>query len=56
VRKSINITDDENSDALFERKIDIVTAGLELTIIDHLKTLPKENALIIIKYILAMIP
>lgn len=54
MRKYINITDDDNSDTLFDRKIDIVTSGLEQTIIDHLKTLPKENALIIIKYILAM--
>jgi hypothetical protein len=54
VRKYINITDDDNSDTLFDRKIDIVTSGLEQTIIDHLKTSPKENALIIIKYILAM--
>jgi hypothetical protein len=54
VRKSITVTKNDNSDALFDRKIDIITAGLESTIINHLNMLPKENTFIIIKYILAM--
>jgi hypothetical protein len=54
VRKSITVTNNDNSDALFDRKIDIITAGLESTIINHLNMLPKENTFIIIKYILAM--
>jgi hypothetical protein len=45
VRKSITVTKNDNSDALFDRKIDIITAGLESTIINHLNMLPKENTL-----------
>ena len=44
----------ENTDALFDRKIDLVTAGIDQFFSSKLRTLPKHNALTIIDYVLAM--
>jgi integrase len=44
----------ENTDALFDRKIDFVTAGIDQFFSSKLRTLPKHNALTIIDYVLAM--
>jgi len=41
-------------DALFDRKIDIATEGLELQYVNRLKTLQPENAMTIVNYIQAM--
>jgi hypothetical protein len=41
-------------DALFDRKIDIATEGLELQYVNRLRTLQPENAMIVVNYIRAM--
>jgi integrase len=41
-------------DALFDRKIDIATEGLELQYVNRLRTLHPENAMIVFNYIQAM--
>jgi hypothetical protein len=47
--------DNTTKDALFDRKIDIATEGLELQYINRLRTLRPENAMTIVNYIQAMI-
>ena len=44
----------ENTDALFDRKIDLVTAGIDQFFASKLRILPKHNALTIIDYVSAM--
>jgi integrase/recombinase XerD len=41
-------------DALFDRKIDIATEGLEMQYVNRLRTLQPENAMIVVNYIQAM--
>ena len=42
------------SDALFDRKIDLATEGLQPFLVSRLKKLPQENALTIVEYIISM--
>jgi hypothetical protein len=44
----------KSTDALFDRKIDLVTAGIDQFFASKLRTLPEHNALTIIEYVLAM--
>lgn len=43
-----------NNDALFDRKIDLITEGIDLFFASKLRGLPKDNALTIVNYILSM--
>ena|SRR6187200_717768 len=43
-----------SKDALFDRKIDIATEGLELQYVNRLRNLRPENAMTIVNYIHAM--
>jgi hypothetical protein len=43
-----------NNDALFDRKIDLITEGIDLLFASKLMGLPKDNALTIVNYILSM--
>lgn len=43
-----------NSDALFDRKIDLITEGIDLFFASKLMGLPKDNAFTIVNYILSM--
>ena len=42
------------SDALFDRKIDLATEGLQPFLVSRLKKLPQENAFTIVEYIISM--
>ncbi|HEU4822290.1 MAG TPA: hypothetical protein VFS97_02590 [Nitrososphaeraceae archaeon] len=43
-----------NNDALLDRKIDLITEGIDLFFASKLRGLPKDNALTIVNYILSM--
>lgn len=43
-----------NTDSLFERKIDLITEGIDRFFVSKLRGLSKDNALTIIDYILSM--
>ena len=43
-----------NTDSLFDRKIDLITEGIDRFFVSKLRGLPKDNALTIIDYILSM--
>jgi hypothetical protein len=43
-----------NNDALFDRKIDLITEGIDLFFASKLRGMPKDNALTIVNYIVSM--
>ena len=43
-----------NTDSLFDRKIDLITEGIDRFLVSKLRGLSKDNALTIIDYILSM--
>ena len=51
---SLHFFNNTTKDALYDRKIDIATEGLELQYVNRLRTLRPENAMTIVNYIQAM--
>jgi hypothetical protein len=51
---NLDVAATANTDSIFDRKIDLITEGIDRFLVSKLRGLSKDNALTIIDYILSM--